>query len=304
MNNVYDIAFRSMVTLSKRLLIPLVNEMFHYHFTMGDKVELLTNNHFFKDNEGVTSERISDTIFTIEETKTGIKRLFHLECQSTVDKSITYRVVEYDFRTGLENAEHEDYDMKIDMPLSAIIALRSDSKTPDRSVVNYSIGDQNITSEIPVLKIADYTIDELFEKELYILIPFYIFTHEKDFSVYNNDTEELRSLMHEQIAIVERLNQLEESGKLSVYEKQTLVDNMKAVLDFITQNHEDLNRKAGEVMRGPIFVTETTKVYEKGIEQGEENKAKAIAVKMKQQGMDSDTISEFTGLSADEINGL
>ena len=47
---------------------------------------------------------------------------------------------------------------------------------------------------VPIAKIVKYSIDEIFEKKLYILIPFYIFTYEADFDEYNTDKEKLAEL--------------------------------------------------------------------------------------------------------------
>ena len=167
----------------------------------------------------------------------------------------------------------------------------------------------NIT--IPCLKLANYTIDELFEKQFYILIPFHIFNYEQQFSVYNKDKEKLEEFMDEQRRVVDRLNALNEQGLITGYEKNKLMVCTRNVFEKITEKYDRI-KEAGEEMYGPIIVTDYDIAHEEGIkqglkqglEQGEKNKAKAIAKKMKQQGMDTFTITELTGLSDEEIQAL
>lgn len=41
--------------------------------------------------------------------------------------------------------------------------------------------------QIDTIVLADYTIDDLTYKDLYILVPFYLFNHEKGIAKYNTD---------------------------------------------------------------------------------------------------------------------
>ena len=47
---------------------------------------------------------------------------------------------------------------------------------------------ENAEYDIPVIKSQRYSIDEIFEKNLLFLIPFYIFSHESRFKKYESDT--------------------------------------------------------------------------------------------------------------------
>ena len=43
--------------------------------------------------------------------------------------------------------------------------------------------------DVPVMKSQRYTIDEIFDKKLLFLIPFYIFSHENRFEEYDKDED-------------------------------------------------------------------------------------------------------------------
>ena len=55
------------------------------------------------------------------------------------------------------------------------------------------------------LKIKRYTVNELFEKKLFFLIPFHIFVYEKDFKELEGNKKKLKQLEEEYAAIRERL---------------------------------------------------------------------------------------------------
>ena len=48
-----------------------------------------------------------------------------------------------------------------------------------------------------VLKTQQYTLEEIFEKNLLLLVPFYIFSHESQFEVYEKDRMKLGELQEE-----------------------------------------------------------------------------------------------------------
>ena len=61
---------------------------------------------------------------------------------------------------------------------------------------------------IPVMKIANYSIDDIFEKKLFFLVPFMIFSYEKDFKKHNEDEQALAQLKAEYADLFEKLTGL------------------------------------------------------------------------------------------------
>ena len=47
----------------------------------------------------------------------------------------------------------------------------------------------SVTYDIRAARLASYTPEDIFEKKLYLLIPFYIFNCEGGFNEYDNDEE-------------------------------------------------------------------------------------------------------------------
>ena len=78
--------------------------------------------------------------------------------------------------------------------------------------------------DIPIMKVQAYTLDEIFEKRLLLLIPFYIFSHEKRFPEYNSNEQKLEELKEEYQDILIRLDELEQQGVIGVFDKQTIIE--------------------------------------------------------------------------------
>ena len=73
-----------------------------------------------------------------------------------------------------------------------------------------------IVVRIPILKVKDYTLEELFEKQLWMLIPFYIFRYEKEFRKIDGNQKQLSGLRLEYEKIAGRpldLRRISEKSK-------------------------------------------------------------------------------------------
>ena len=76
--------------------------------------------------------------------------------------------------------------------------------------------------DVPVMKVQAYSLDDIFEKHLLMLIPFYIFSHEKSFPEYNNNEQKLEELKAEYQIILERLDELEQQEFIGAFDKRTI----------------------------------------------------------------------------------
>jgi DNA repair exonuclease SbcCD ATPase subunit len=123
--------------------------------------------------------------------------------------------------------------------------------------------------DVPVTKISSYTIDEIFEKKLYILIPFYIFTYESGFCEYDTNEEKLESLKQEYQNIIDRLNDLTEKGELSSFDKRMIIELADDVMKELTRKYSNIQQEVGELMRGPMIQTEARRLRDEGMERGQ-----------------------------------
>ena len=156
------------------------------------------------------------------------------------------------------------------------------------------------------MKIKDYSLKELFDKGLYFLLPFYIFVHETQFGVYNEDKEKRRRLTDEYVTFMEQLEQAVTDGRLSVYERGTILDMSRRVLEHIAAKYNTVRKGVGEIMGGKVLDYETKRAYNagkadgktEGLLEGQLESRRQTARKMHELGMEMKTITEVLG--ADE----
>ena len=307
MSNLYDGAFRTILNDCRQLILPLINEIFGEEYTGSETIEFFPNEHFIDQQDAPDQERITDSNFTII-GKT--RKKYHLECESSLpDRRITIRLFEYDSQIALDEGEVTKETLTVTFPHTAVLYLRAYKKTPDKMKYVVITPGRTVQYDVPVMKVQAYSLDEIFEKHLLLLIPFYIFSHEKRLPEYNSSAEKLSELKAEYQKILERLNKLERQGVIGAFDKRTLIEVSDDVVKAIAQKYENVQKGIGEIMRGPLIKTEARTILNKGISlgisQGISETRKKTALKMLQRGrLTIDEIAEYSGLNVTEVKQL
>lgn len=254
----YDDVHRTMLNDCPWLIIPVVNEMFHKKHSEKEKVTVLNNEFFINKQDGEQAERVTDTNFMI-----GSDR-YHLECQSTPDGTIMYRMFEYDSQIALQSSEMRDGKLIVKFPSTAVLYLRHNQNTPDTMTMEIQVPGASCRYPVPILKVQNYTIEEIFAKNLLFLIPFHIFTYEKEFSKYNSDEEQLEELTCLYGEIMEQLNTYAIENRIDEYTKRTILDMSKKVLKHLAKKHANVKERVGAVMGGKILDYEAKDILNAG----------------------------------------
>ena len=128
--------------------------------------------------------------------------------------------------------------------------------------------------EIPIIKMQKYTLQDIWNKEMYLLIPFYIFTHEANFPKYNEDETALKELVKEFEEICDKMEQLVHESKMTELESRIIVELSKKVVDNIAKKYKKIRRGVDVIMGGKVIETEAKKMYNRGRNEGENKKLK------------------------------
>lgn len=288
-NTPYDDVFRTLLNDCSSLIIPVINEVFHERYSGKEKVVFSANEHFLNRQGGNEDERITDSNFKIVGTK--IKK-YHLECQSTIDNSILVRMFEYGTQIALDEGEIKENVLTVTFPHSAVLYLRCNESTPDKMKIKMVTPGGEIAYDIPLMKSQQYTIDEIFEKRLLFLIPFYIFSHEKRFEEYEKDGTKLKLLQEEYELIKSRLEELMNQGEISEYMKCTINDMSNKVLEHIAVKYDSVKKGVQSVMGGKILEYEAKTIRNEGIEEGMEKGINALVSTLKDMNVPIQTILE------------
>ena len=252
-NTIFDDVFRTMIEKMPYLAVPLINEVFHTSYPEDVKITQLRNEHQQKNGEIIT-----DSCLLIG------KKMYHIECQSTDDTTMAIRMIEYDFAIAVENAEKQGRRYRIEFPRSCVLFLRNSGNTPDylEADVIFPDGKTHVYS-IPAIKMADYTKDHIFEKNLLMLLPFYIMRYEKKKHDMRKNLELLQILLDEYDEI--RINlekELTETGKAELYTNLTKL--IVKIADHIFEKEEDIRKGIGDVMGGKVLELESERLKAEG----------------------------------------
>ena len=303
MGNIYDGAFRTILNDCRKLIIPVINEIFDEHYTGEEEIRFFPNEHFLDQQDAADKERITDTNFQIIGR---IVKKYHLECESSLpDGKITIRLFEYDAQIALDEGEVTEETLTVTFPNTAVMYLRAYKKTPDKMKYVIVTPGGTVQYDVPIMKVQSYSLDEIFEKRLLMLIPFYIFSHEKSFSEYNNNEQKLEELKAEYRIILERLDDLEKQGIIGAFDKRTIIELSSDVIREIARKYENVQKGIGAMMRGPLIQTEARTILNRGISQGISETKKETALRMLKMGkLTVEEIAEYSALSVAEVEQL
>ncbi|HBA47486.1 MAG TPA: hypothetical protein DCZ91_06745 [Lachnospiraceae bacterium] len=299
MGNIYDGAFRTILNDCRKLIIPVINEIFGETYTGEEEIRFFPNEHFLDQQDEADKERITDTNFTIF-GKTPKK--YHLECESSLpDGKITVRLFEYDAQIALDEGTVTEETLTVTFPNTAVLYLRTYKKTPDKMKYVIVTPGGTVQYDVPIMKVQTYSLDDIFRKGLLMLIPFYIFSHEKSFPEYNSNEQKMEELKAEYQEILNRLDELEQKEVIGAFDKRTIIELSGDVINEIAQKYENVQKGVGGMMSGALLETSARKIKTTA----EIEKQKRIATRMLQDGeLSIDKIAMYTELKVEEVEKL
>ena len=299
MGNIYDGAFRTILNDCRQLILPVINEIFGEDYTGGEEIRFFPNEHFLDQQDEADKERITDTNFTIL-GKTPKK--YHIECESSLpDGKITIRLFEYDAQIALDEGEVTEETLTVTFPNTAVLYLRTYKKTPDKMKYIIVTPGGTVQYDVPIMKVQTYSLNDIFEKDLLMLIPFYIFSHEKSFPEYNNNEQKLLELKAEYKKILEKLDELEQQKVIGAFDKRTIIEISGDVIKEIAQKYENVQRGVGDMMSGALIETSARRLKN----EAENETKRKTALKLLKRGKQTvEEIAEDTGLSVPEVRQL
>ena len=171
-----------------------------------------------------------------------------------------------------------------------MIFLRSDKSTPDEIVIEMITPGGKVEFKVPVMKIKTYSLKEIFRKELYFLLPFYIFNKEEDFLVYDKDPSQLKK---EYCDFVAGIDKAVDDKKISVYYRRVILDMSKKVLENIARKYKNVRKGVSKIMGGRVLEHEGKKIFNEGRIEGRSEAVNAAIDFMRSNRMSNEQINSF-----------
>ena len=295
----FDSALSAMVTKLEEFIIPFVNEVFGEKFTKNAKVEIRNNKHIVLKTDGSLGRKETDAYIVLSEMiETLITKLYHFECETWYDNSIVVRIAEYTSAIAIDNVETTKDGVILNYPSSVVIFLRPDNSIPRKLKITHRAptGDE-LSYEVPTLQIKDFSIDDIFDKKLLILLPFYLFRYVDEFDEMEDNADRRKELENGLQKISDRLSKLVEAKEINVYQQRTTLRLLKRVSDRLTKDFHELREGVDKIMSGYIARTDADDI----LEQGEMRQAKKTASRMYESGNSIDFISACIGYDANTV---
>ena len=301
-NTPYDDVYRTMYVECDELVLPLLNEVFHEKYRGNERIIRRGNEHYDMQQGGAEEKRITDSFLEVEGEK---KRRYHMECESSKDGSILIRMFQYGSQLAVEDAKIVGNELQVEFPNAAILFLRSDATTPDQMKICIRTPDGDVSYDIPTMKIKMYSIDDIFDKKLYFLIPFYVFNLEDKLEQYENDKRKLEELKEMYVNILDRLDQKVSDGELMALSRETIKDLSNKVVQNLAKKYKQVRKGIGDIMGGKVLDLEAIRIWKEGRNEGRyegRNEGRAeIVLNMLQNKKKPEEVAELTGLSLEEV---
>ena len=269
----YDDAWRTLSTTASQLLVPMVNEAFGEHFPDDAVVTMFPNEHLLLQQDGTSKKRITDTSFTILSPdvpgfpgeRVAIvdgpsEKHYLFECESSpVGSKLLIRIVEYSVTTALDqDSATESGKLVIHIPQAAVLSLRSTKNTPDEMEIVIATEKGQVSSTVHVMKLSNYTADQILEKKLYLLIPFLLFNYEKQFPAIQNDDGKYRALLDEYQTLYRRVDELIPADEhtfslIDTFTSKALRAMTHTVVDGLAKNYPMIREGVKSAVGGHII---------------------------------------------------
>ena len=264
-HQIYDKAFKRILTLSDKAVINLINGLFGTDYPTNSKITYNWTEHEDKD----LKRTLSDSILTIND-----RDIYHIEAQITEDEEIVFRVFEYGFGHAYKNRTFENGNETLIFPRPCIVYLDEGKKDtiPDEYTLVLKFEDQGEFSyKVPVFKLQSISLQELNDKKLIALLPFLLLKLRKKIERIRSkeNMEELQNLVVNDIICTIRKN--EEVGNLSSIDAINLIDLTSKLYMQIYAKYKEMGEFTMRLFDQSMELAGDK--YEKSVEELEEENA-------------------------------
>ncbi len=258
-SNDYDNVFKTMKLKTKRLFIPVINNIFDRNYSFDESITVLSSESAYVDESPdgkITEPHQLESDYRI---RIG-QATYLLECQSYDDNTIQIRITEYAFLSSIDEAEYGPGWAHIKMPHIAIIYIKCREGLPDTTDIRLDFpGDITVVYSAKNIFLQDLSKEYIADNRLYPYIPFYITRYEKELSRRILPEAAIRDLEFFKDRILNDFN----GHMIDQREVIILLGFVNKIITHITDGNE-LEERLVNIMGGVVIET----LYDKAINEG------------------------------------
>ena len=196
---IFDRTFKRLLRLSSGAIILFINALFGTKHPVTAKIEYLSTEH-------ITDKLdywVGDVLLLVDG-----RHKYWVEAQITEDESMAFRIWNYTYLEGLKTKKTKGGVTTIKLVPATVIYLEHTKNTPDELTLNIEDMDKNIHSiKYRTLKLLDYSMAELEERNLTILLPFYLLKLRKRVKAARSE-KGLEKLSAEMVDLIKELGRI------------------------------------------------------------------------------------------------
>ena len=250
-STIYDDVFMTICERMPQLLIPLINEAFGTDYSEDEKIVSLRDEHHLLEKKIIT-----DAFVRIRNDR------YHIECQSNDHVCMITRMFEYDTVIALESKRDDKDYIEIEFPKSCVVYLKGSNKASRRKVLRLKFPDDSVFEYRPeIIEVAAYSLDEMFDKRLLMMLPFYLVRYEKVLKKDDPDSSELRELLKETKEMIDRLE--DQIGR-DINNDIDLVGLIRRIANYLCRTADKTKERIGDAMGGKVLELESDRLRAEG----------------------------------------
>ena len=128
--------------------------------------------------------------------------------------------------------------------------------------------DREVSYEIPVVKVQDYSLEEIFDKRLLFLLPYYFLRYKLE--LLENNADARLALRNTYQNIFQRLRLLEQRGEITEFTRQSIKAMIDKVAMFRASRYASVKKEVEKIMGGQILNYEAKDIRNKALREGRE----------------------------------
>lgn len=317
-----DQIMKLLFKLSDESTLNLINYMFKEQYVL-DQVTLQYDDPSFIDDE--YEQIVGDYFVSIKPSHHDESLLdtanYHIEFQTLNDAIMATRMFKYGLEKALSKISFnkDSLDPAVTFPKQLVIYLEQNNNIADRLTIHINLPAQHVINyTIPIMKYWEHHIEDLYQHQLYALLPLQVFQYRKPIqSIYNSHksdfdksrliSEHFMQLKHTIRTLVDFLRKGYEDQHISPEELKILLAAIQHLNDYLYTKYgeyETIEKEAYHMIKVLDDQRVMQQGIEQGIEQGEQRKAIDIAKNLLSKGIDLNLIVEATGLTHADVELL
>lgn len=289
-DKVWDRVFKTMLQEHPALFVPLINMVFKKQYGRDVPITSMNTEGYNKDRSRI----MSDISLLIE------NMAYHFECQYSDDRTMAFRMFEYDFHIALTDAKRTSNFTEFNFPKSCVFYIVPKERIPKELEMTVNFQNGSHVYNVPVIRLYDYDLDKIERNELFLFLPYEILRHvrrvttKKHIEAY---TDEINSVYGRMIEILKKAYN---DGKIRDEEALTLINMLKDTAEYKLKDYVQIWKGVEDMLDTeymPRWKIELEQAKEENTKEVTKSVTKSEAILaiefMKQEGIPEASIRKF-----------